>query len=95
MTTTGLPDPSTAPQLPRFAVTMIQMLGQHGGTYIGGLLLGLGLITASQKTEVAEIGGSIALGLVSLGWTYLMHRAHANTAKAVATTAAITGQTPT
>ena len=70
--------PDAPIQLPNQIVAQIQQLGTHLGAVLAGILATAGLVQTNQEAQIASLGGSVAVLLISVGINalaqYLRHQ---------------------
>ena len=59
--------PDAPIQLPNQIVAQIQQLGTHLGAVLAGILATAGLVQTNQEAQIASLGGSVAVLLISVG----------------------------
>ena len=57
--------PDAPIQLPNQIVAQIQQLGTHLGAVLAGILATAGLVQTNQEAQIASLGGSVAVLLIS------------------------------
>ena len=64
----------TVTVLPSFITQVLTALARHGLTALSGFLLADGLLQNNQTDQFINIGVSLIVGIVGLGWSYWQKR---------------------